>query len=149
MAEFVNHNGITNEGKAVIVALEKQIKAAGKDPAKLNSLPGYARDYAAHVTMLGTMTQEQWLRERPGAAEMVFERIEEAARDAEKPAAPGDKALDRKLAALEQKLLGQVRELLAEAAPKDDEADEAGDAPEDDEADEETEADEEEDESED
>lgn len=120
MAEFVNHNGITAEGKKVITALEKAIAEAERNPAALNSLPGYVRSYAANVQMLGTMTQEQYLRDFPHAATLVLESVQQAEtkKQQEAEAKQSKTALEKRFEKLERELADTRKQLEEATAAK-------------------------------
>lgn len=116
MTDFVNHNGITPDGKRVLATLESAIKGAGNNLAKLNDMPGYAKHYLANVVKLKSMTQEAWLRDYSGSAELVLERLDEAERAKQQTEAVVASALSMPLAAFEKRLLAKVEGLMAEKA---------------------------------
>lgn len=116
MTDFVNHNGITPDGKRVLAALESAIKGAGNNLAKLNDMPGYVKHYLANVVKLKSMTQETWLRDYSGSAELVLERLNEADATKAQQKATVASGIDEALAAFEKRLLAKVETLMAERA---------------------------------
>lgn len=120
--DFVSLNEATAAGKAVIAYIEAQ---RTDDVAAFNALPGHVKHYLVNVAESGILTPEQWLRDYPYAAGVIFSQLEaeqKAAEQAEKVEATSGKAeqLAESLEELKTQLaaaLSRIDELESAKAP--------------------------------
>lgn len=110
LPDFVRNGTLTTEGQKVKERIEAQLAAAHalveekQDIGFMNGLAGHLKHYYVNVSSAHLMTPEEWMRDYPYAASVVWEQVETARKLTEEAAtaAAGQSDVVTRLDKLEQ-----------------------------------------------